>query len=890
MGFDAALPMSGFAVSQIVSDEKHYSSFICGVCDRMVSLDSVVSSCCIHPFCRKCIENVVMECYMKQCPCECPSCRADLQDCGTSPSDSMQFGSVRVAVRPLQETQPLAYRVLCRVQVACSNHSSKQCNWGGDYGDFLPHAISHVVYSDSNPGLEKPSIRKTSVKPVTSDVPETPLQQRNASIETRNHVEKETPRTDNRRPSWKSDRSKHSVAEKSDDKNLQMKKPPFDGRTPKKSPKSKETTPVADDEIFDDWHTSINSNLGFCDVDCEDDGVASQIGNEDNDTQSADLVQQEVFQKAEKLLKQANAKFNKGLMVEARKLYTKGIDVMKKIKPIADDEFKLLSNMHSNRAVTYFREKKFDECIEDCEDSIEYEPTLDKSWIRKWRALTAIGEFDEAFCFLRQAAREIPESKKIQEELKRSKPEMDTFLKAQALMDMNEIQSAWLILQQIVETCENVAMLAFCAKVAMAAGESEQALVMVNEALGVNPNHVDCLELHGFCYFLNGDTEEAAHLLFEAFNRHKNSDKLKASLARVQNTHTAYSKARSAIKQGQYKEAIEHFTTAIKASDPLPPMAPLFAMLRTERAECFLLSTQFLFALKDCQEVVSDHREYAPAWIVRSEVLLALGKAEDAQKELLDARRTWGANNPTIEEGCKRVDFELRVVKANADLLSFQKELDGGISERLPISETTGPRRSSSCRNVGGEPPGQLLPSSKSGGSVRQLLPAKKTTPEQNSSFSHCEPRDMSTSVNSDASRERKMNKSPKDSVNPKLLRQKPKGATSGDNIDRFDREDDNPRKRSDDSRRLSSRESGSDGRPREKSRRESSSRTTGVGDPKLRSREKSPSRRSTTVTDDRDMSKRRTREATSSSRRLGVKGSTSFGGKRQPNMDASSR
>jgi hypothetical protein len=45
-----------------------------------------------------------------------------------------------------------------------------------------------------------------------------------------------------------------------------------------------------------------------------------------------------------------------------------------------------MAHMHSNRGVTYFREKEFDVCIDDCEKAIKYAPDYDKSWVRLWRA------------------------------------------------------------------------------------------------------------------------------------------------------------------------------------------------------------------------------------------------------------------------------------------------------------------------------------------------------------------------------------------------------------------------------------------------------------------------------------------------------------------------
>jgi tetratricopeptide (TPR) repeat protein len=273
-------------------------------------------------------------------------------------------------------------------------------------------------------------------------------------------------------------------------------------------------------------------------------------------------------------------------------------------------------------------------------------------------------------------------------------------------------------------------MLSFAAKVAIAADESNKALEIVNKILSMNPRSVDGLELRGVWYFLSGDTEHATKVLGDACSRIQTSTQLQGALLRVQRTHAAYSEARLAIKEGRYMEAIEQFTIAIKTSSPLPRLSPLFAALRTGRSESHLLAHQFLQALKDCQEVVTVRREYAPAWIVRSEVLIALGKVQDARNELSLARRTWGSGNPIIEEGYKRADFELRVVRVDAEITAFQSELEEGNTERLPRLEKT-------------KSPGQAERSQKlkhRSGSVRNLNAPKKSALSHHRSFSGIEP------------------------------------------------------------------------------------------------------------------------------------------------------
>jgi len=392
-----------------------------------------------------------------------------------------------------------------------------------------------------------------------------------------------------------------------------------------------------------------------------------------------------IKEKSEKLKKQANAKFNKGDFAAARNLYTDGINVMSGLSIHNDDERDLLSNMHSNRAVTYFREKKFEECIEDCNKAIGYDPMYDKSWIRKWRALMALGSFDPAYECLQTASRTIPGSKRIIEELNKSAGDKQIIDEARAFLQKGDYQSAREMLKPHSRTSDNLGLLMLAAKADAGLGHTESALEKVNRALRFNPQNTEGLEVRGHILFLTGETEKGAHLLQEAYGRNRDNRSVRLELMRCQKTHSSLSKGRSCVKRGRYAEALEHFSSAIKESGVVPPQAPLFGQLRTERAEAFLLSRKYMEALKDCDEVLKSQEENATAWSVRAEILIALGKAEDAKKELERIRCSWGADNPTIDEGYRRVDFELRVLKEDDELMKFVEDLQSGQPDRLPF-------------------------------------------------------------------------------------------------------------------------------------------------------------------------------------------------------------
>ena len=445
-----------------------------------------------------------------------------------------------------------------------------------------------------------------------------------------------------------------------------------------------------------DWNTSFNSSgplqNSFTDGPVNPMQTLEEHSNEGDfelemsgdEVDPAEDHNTKTLARAEKLKKQANAKFNKGDFNTARSLYTEGIRTMSGITAITtEDQRNCLSNMYSNRAVTYFREKKFNMCIQDCDKAIENDPTYEKSWIRKWRALMARGEPKDALKCLEEGALKASDAKRIEEQIGKASDEMELQTSTQAMIDNGEFSAARDILRPHIRTSDNIGLLFLAARADIGMGNMDNALEKVNKALRFNPSHKDGLELRGYVLFLAGDTEKGAHHLQEAYDRNKDSKKVRSLLTRCHRVHSALSKARACVKRGRYVEATEYFTEAIEESGSLMNKAPLYTMLRTERAEAYLLSKKYLDALKDCQEVILVQKENASAWTVRADILVALGKVEDAKKELTRIRRSWGSDNPTIEEGLRRVDFELRVQKADECLNNFVADLEKGNMMRL---------------------------------------------------------------------------------------------------------------------------------------------------------------------------------------------------------------
>ena len=154
----------GLDVPHILSDERHYGAFVCAICQQLCGLDALVTTKCSHVFCKLCLETWLSRPSVSQ---RCPTCNTTVDFTGvshSSPTTSMatSMSTIMVAGRtihasPLKQNQPVAYRVLSRIQVSCPLKRKHGCRWEGDYGDLQDHLVSttaHITPSSMKDQIE----------------------------------------------------------------------------------------------------------------------------------------------------------------------------------------------------------------------------------------------------------------------------------------------------------------------------------------------------------------------------------------------------------------------------------------------------------------------------------------------------------------------------------------------------------------------------------------------------------------------------------------------------------------------------------------------------------------------------------------------------------------
>jgi tetratricopeptide (TPR) repeat protein len=212
-------------------------------------------------------------------------------------------------------------------------------------------------------------------------------------------------------------------------------------------------------------------------------------------------------------------------------------------------------------------------------------------------------------------------------------------------------------------------------------GFTESALERVNKVLLFNSKHPEALQVRGYALFLSGEIEHGISVVKESLDVDIDRDNTETTdlLERCHQTFAAFSKGQARVKRGRYKDAVDLFSSAMKDGGRIPPEAPLYSLLLTERAEASLLSQRYEDALADCKEAINLKNDNMTAWTVKVEVYFALGSLQEARDELAQVRKTWGAGNETIEDAYKKTDFELRLKKEDNDLHRLVAAVESGL-------------------------------------------------------------------------------------------------------------------------------------------------------------------------------------------------------------------
>ena len=135
----------GFPTDKLITNEALIEEFVCPICMQLVEMPVITA--CDHVFCRNCWDEWMSRPHVSS---KCPKCNRIFS------GEGAQMDS-EPAILDLRSANPLAWRVLSRVQIRCA---LSECTWKGNYSDLS----SHLLASDSHRTAAGAGVSPSSAK------------------------------------------------------------------------------------------------------------------------------------------------------------------------------------------------------------------------------------------------------------------------------------------------------------------------------------------------------------------------------------------------------------------------------------------------------------------------------------------------------------------------------------------------------------------------------------------------------------------------------------------------------------------------------------------------------------------------------------------------------
>lgn len=390
----------------------------------------------------------------------------------------------------------------------------------------------------------------------------------------------------------------------------------------------------------------------------------------DNDSQQQRIALAESFKI------EANAKFSMKNYIESRALYQKALSVIdqeiqQKGTYSKTEELKMAAILHSNIAATFMMTREYKRCVESCSVAIDLDRTYVKAYVRKAKALVALGEFSESCTVLKtllddenKIGETSNERQIIETEYSDTMRLCDLMSSGERELTKKEFISAKATFGQLLKFSNASNVIINAARADLGLGLTDSSLRLSLQVLRSDPTCSEGFEVRGQTMHLMGDFDSALQLLKEGLRLNPDCERIKALLKTCRSVYENVKEARSAVFQRRFNDAINSINAAIELQTQhlLPSKAPLYSKLYTERAECFLRLKQFQNALSDASKAVYSLDDYIPAWIIMANALHGLGRHEEALLQMEDLMSKF-ENNDQIRRAYQKADFEVRKMR-----------------------------------------------------------------------------------------------------------------------------------------------------------------------------------------------------------------------------------
>ena len=529
-------------------------------------------------------------------------------------SQTTMVGNGLFFVRKLSEAQPLAFRVLRRIKVFCPLRKKHGCQWEGDYGDLQTHLLSKSAHLNQS---------QTEVHTGSSNL--------SAS-------------------SFDSDDSNDNSSD--DDISCCY------YEKPKKIKVAK----------IDKDHEKNSANMCSANI-----TEAERVKKAESDKVSL----------AESFKEEANAKFSLRNYSESRALYKKALSILMhdhnnvglqlQVDSFNKEERKIAATLHANIAATFMMTREYAQCVENCSVAIEFDKTYTKAYVRKSKALIALGQFSELCTLLKDLLVENDSSDTLSNEMKikikseyvEARQLYDLYSQGEQQLKKKDYISAKSTFGLLVKRSNASNVIINAARADLGLGLTDSSLRLSLQVLRSDPTCSEGYEVRGLTMQLMGDFDSSSQLFKEGLRLNPDCERIKVMLKTCRRVHENVKKARSAVFQRRFEEGVQSITAAIGLQTELllPMKAPLYSTLLTERAECFLRLKQFQNSLSDASKAVYSLDDCVPAWIIMANALHGLNRHEEALSQMEDLLSRFGQNDTRVQRAYEKADFEVRKLK-----------------------------------------------------------------------------------------------------------------------------------------------------------------------------------------------------------------------------------
>ena len=236
----------------------------------------------------------------------------------------------------------------------------------------------------------------------------------------------------------------------------------------------------------------------------------------------------------ERFKEQGDSKFGGALYEDAEALYTKAIELVVNnegsIAEQATSSTKLFTALYANRAACRLMLKKFRACVKDCDSCIRKDSSYVKAYLRKSKALSELGEFDEACASLEDVGSEADQNAKFAREVATCSHIRDEYNKGLRMMMKRDYGSAKIIFSSLLSMTTAPKVILSLARAELGVGSVDKAMRLSLKVNRADDTNAEGYEVRGRAMLLGGDFERAKESLREAIRLDPDLENAKLAL------------------------------------------------------------------------------------------------------------------------------------------------------------------------------------------------------------------------------------------------------------------------------------------------------------------------------------------------------------------------